>query len=226
MLRFFILILLILSVTGSLFAKELTKELTKELNRVVGLVGNEVVTSRDVKTFHIIESAVNEKKVELKSLTDVNQLGPLVSDYLLSSMVYKEALVFKGSELAETDFKKEELKVTQLLRDRPDIFNLWKGLAVSLEERNSMIKKKIIARNFLDLRAQANFASVSEVEAKNYYEQNRRKFGGADFSQVKENVVKFLSRRYSENRLKDWLSILQKKYGVRHLALDLAKQNN
>jgi hypothetical protein len=130
-----------------------------------------------------------------------------------------EADAVRAEAPAASDRQKLEQDVNRLIRGSEAAAGFWKKLEVTAEEKRHFIERKLRAKKLLQFRTQSSYVSVSDRDALNYYQQNKIKFGNSPFDKLKENIKSFLEQQNAEARLKDWLTILQKKYNVKHLGL-------
>lgn len=183
------------------------------ISRVSGTVGDVVVTSRDTKISHLIELAFKRKTFEPIDESSAG-FSAIVSETLLEWMLYLESQAIKSEDLAASEKAKLDQDLNKLIAESN---GYWKKLEVTPEEKRQFIERKLKAKKLLQFRTQSSYVTVTDRDALTYYQQNKIKFGTSPFEKLKENIKNFLEQQNAENRLKDWLTILQKKYNVKHL---------
>jgi len=186
------------------------------ISRVSGTLDDTVITSRDVKISHMVELAFKKKPFQKVNESSA-QFHNLVSEALLEWMVYLESEAIKSDEPSLTEKQKLEQDLNSLIRSSESAANFWKKLEVTGEEKRQFINRKIQSKKLLQFRTQSSLVTVTDRDALTYYQRNRSKFGNSPFEKLKENIKTFLEQQNAEARLKDWLTILQKKYNVKHL---------
>lgn len=186
----------------------------------VGLVRTQVITSREVQILNLLETALYEKnpkdKLVLLAL-DSKAFAKAVQDSLLEAVVSLEAQNFNLMQLAPDDVKTAERQAMRVLRDN----RVWKKLAPSPKELDSLLRRKLQAKKFVQFRAESSVLPVTDAEAQRYFEDNRLKFGDLPFENLKENIKSFLSKNQVDKRLKDWFDVLLSKYQVKNLISEM-----
>lgn len=208
--RFFIsfVIFWFSSAPGSLgLAKEL-------LLSTVGKVQGEVVTSRDVYISGWIERSLyaplGPTKKEGLPQFQSGGFKQLVQALLLESVVALEAKSFSAVSV-----EAEEVETaTRVLKRKLQTSSEMKRLEVELSEVKQSLQRKLIAKKFIRFKAESSVVSVTDAEAKTYFDENRLKFGDLPFENFKENIKVFLTREQVDRRLRDWFEVLQSKYRV------------
>jgi hypothetical protein len=188
----------------------------KLISKVAGSVADTIVTSRDVKISHMVELAFKRKgfdEVEESS----GKFSNVVSEALLEWMLFMEAQAIKTEEVENAEKLKLEQDLNSLIRGANEAGNYWKKLEVTAEEKRNFIDRKLKSKKLLQFRTQSSYVTVSDKDALSYYQQNKAKFGNSNFEKLKVNIKNYLEQQNAEVRLKEWLTILQKKYNVKHL---------
>lgn len=197
-------------------AKTESKTEGKLISKVSGSVADTIVTSRDVKISHMVELAFKRKgfdDIEESSAKFSN----VVSEALLEWMLFMEAQAIKSEDVENSEKLKLEQDLNSLIRGGNEAGNYWKKLEVTAEEKRNFIDRKLKSKKLLQFRTQSSYVTVSDKDALAYYQQNKAKFGNSNFEKLKVNIKNFLEQQNAETRLKEWLTILQKKYNVKHL---------
>ena len=89
-------------------------------------------------------------------------------------------------------------------------------LEVQPAETKKAIQRKLRAKKFIRFKADSSVVPVTNTEAREYFDNNRLKFGDLPFENFKENIKAYLSRQQVEQRLRDWFEVLQNKYKVKN----------
>lgn len=182
------------------------------LSKIVGIAGDQIVTSREVQIVNLLEKALGaDKELKLVSIEDAKFFSE-ITQVLLEIVVWNESLVFEMAQINEDEFKENSEKITKKTINNSD----WKRLQVSHTEFEKFLKRKIIAKKFIKIKSDSMKGFISDQEAKEYFEKNRLKFGQIAFSQFKENIKAFLTQQQLEERLTVWFEVIKKKYKVKN----------
>lgn len=206
----------------------------------VSQIGAQVLTSREVLISYMIdqwdlyasqdvEVGASSKgktsgKVKQKSEALTHQFDELpslgsaqfkkqIALVQLEQLVILEAENFAVGEVKSEEVRKRAALIQEGLKDVPD----WKKLAATQIEIESILSRKLRAKNFIQYKTESMGIQITETEMKEYYDQNRIKFGSLSYEKMKENIREYLSQQNVEVKMKDWVSILKKKYQVRNL---------
>ena len=183
------------------------------ISQVVGMAGDQVVTSREVQIVNLLEKALSNSSEDLKVINyDDSKFNLEITQVLLEIVVMNESLVFEMNQVKEEEFKESQQNVSKRLSSLAD----WKKLQVSNVELEKFLRRKMIAKRFIKIKSDSMKGLISDQEAKDYFEKNRLKFGQVPFSQFKENIKTFLAQQQLEERLTSWFEVIKKKYKVRN----------
>ena len=182
------------------------------ISQVVGVAGENVVTSREVQIVNLLEKA--QKGNEDLKLIDSEDMkfSNEISQVLIEIVVMSEANVFDLSPLKKEEFESESTRLQKKLAASSD----WKKLQVSSLEFEKFLRRKMVAKKFINLKSDSMKGIISDQEAKDYFEKNRLKFGQVPFAEFKENIKTFLSQQQLEERLTAWFEVIKKKYKVKN----------
>jgi hypothetical protein len=195
-----------------LFASEKT-ELGELVSVAVGQLKGRVVTSREVNISYFVESVLYGKKgLPPKSFLPVKsrRFSREVTAVLIEWVVYLESKGFEATKVAKGDEQAALKRFSQASKKNA----LWKKLGVTEQELKSLVSRKLQAKKFVRFKVDSSVVPITDDEVKEYFEQNRLKFGNLPFENFKENIRNFLSRQQVDRRLKDWFDVLQTKYKV------------
>lgn len=194
-------------------AKEtVAKTSPRVLTRVVGEVGEHVVTSREVRINEAIEQALSAtsrtsplKLTAGEAKAFVGEVGRVLDEW----MVYLEAQSLSAHVLSRSETSTAVKRVQEALAAQ----SAWRALEVSAEELAEMVERKLTAKDFERLKSDPQLAPVTDEDALAYYRKNRLKFGSLPFSSFKDNIKSYLVQQQTERR---WRDVLRRKYKVRN----------
>lgn len=186
------------------------------VTKAVGEVGEQVITSREVRINDAIDQALTQKKPVpegFRILTGQENAFPAeVSRVLDEWIIYLEAKSFSNALASRADVVKGVKAVQDLWGRHAD----WTELEVSPEEIRSTVERKLMAQQFENLKSDSSLVPVSDAEALAYYKKNRLRFGSLPFESFKENIKSLLIKQQTEKRLAEWREVLRRKYKVRN----------
>ena len=203
----------ILLAFGLLLSPRLSAQAVEPLSTTVGKVQNEVVTSRDVYISGWIESVLYPSASGQGSPLPQVKSGEfrrLTKALLLEAVVALEARSFSAVSLTPAELTKAETVLRKSLKSNSKM----KTLEVEFAEIKASLRRKLMSKKFIRFKAESSVVSVTDAEAKAYFEENRLKFGDLPFENFKENIKVFLTREQVDKRLRDWFEVLQSKYRV------------
>ena len=186
------------------------------ISRAVGEVGKQIVTSREVQINRVVDQIIQLPNITAEHVRVPPSQEPNfyqeVYAVLSEWALYLEAMSF--NEKADSNSKATDLnkKITELLKSHPQ----WRVLEVQNAELQKLLERKLIAKEFVRLKTDPTLVPVTDSDAEIYYKKNKLKFGNLPFENFRENIRAFLIRSQTEQRLKDWLEVLYRKYKVRN----------
>lgn len=184
-------------------------------NQSVGQMADQVLTLRGA----LLSLELNrwQSSDNGGAISSSKQITPQeVSAVLVEKVVALEAGTYDLTEVDNALVKKESDKFWGQLQSK----ELQKRFDYSREEVVAGIKEKIIYQRFIEFKGQSMRSIVTDAEAKSYFDKNRMKFGNVAFENYKPQVVSFLERQQSQERMRSWFEILKRKYQVRLLIKD------
>jgi hypothetical protein len=187
------------------------------ITKVVGEIGDQFVTSREVKINSAVEQALDQKPANgedgYKILTGTERTFPNdVTRVLDEWAVFFEARALGNASVQKADVAKAIGKVDERWAGH----QAWKDLEVSSDELKTLVERKLAAQDFQKLKADPALSPVSDDEALSYYKKNRLRFGSLPFSNFQENIKAFLVKTQVEKRLGEWHEVLRRKYKTRN----------
>lgn len=189
------------------------------VTRPAGAIDKVVITTREVTINSIIESILYSD-AETPALKLIHHGDPefpqAVTAALLELIVSLEADNFKvGSpNITETQTSLEKVK------SKVSAIPGWSELEVTDAELNLSIARKVKAKKFIRFKTESTQVSITDLEAKDYFEKNKSKFGNLPFSQFRDNIKSLLAKQQLDSRLREWFEVLKKKYAVRNLEIE------
>lgn len=175
----------------------------------VAQVGSHVLTSREVR----MNALVDQMLYGAPSQPASDAL--LVQSVITEWCVYLEAESFSVSTVSEADVESKYRQVQKTLQGQPK----WRELGGTEQELHQMVRRKLVAKSFMDFKTSSSRVPVSDEEALAYYQKNKAKFGDLPFESFKDSIVNYLVQSHLESRMREWLELLHSKYNVRHLTL-------
>lgn len=182
------------------------------LTRTVAQVGNHVITSREVQIVGVLEDLLYEPE-EAKSAQnlDFNLTPSRVSALILEWMLFFEAESFSVGNPSEELLGQQAKKVEQRLGANTK----WLKLEVSKAELETVLKRKATAKNIMKVKTEFSGISVTDADAQEFFDKNKAKFGNVTFQTFKDNIKSYLLQQAMQERMKDWIEVLKRKYRVR-----------
>lgn len=187
------------------------------INRAVAQVGTQVITARQVWVSNIYDrwkvagSGALSPQPDWKPPIKSDSFRQALNSLILEIMVIQEAESFSIAKVEADEVDKKQNTFSKAVQS----FSGWTTLEVSDSELKKMVERKMRSQNFLNFKTESANLIVTDQEAQSYFEKNRLKFGNLPFSQFQESIKDVLRKQVVENRLKDWLDILRRKYRVR-----------
>jgi hypothetical protein len=182
----------------------------------VGQVQDQIVTSREVYMHFFIENALFSKAEKLKALSapaiESKAFSQEVNNILLEKVVFIEAQNFSVSQVSPAEVNEAVKTVETRLKTKPE----WTTLKASQAEMKTLVLQMLQSKKFIQFKSDSSAVPVTDLEAQQYYDSNKQRFGALPFSNFKDNIKAFLTRSQSDKRLKEWFEVLQTKYKVRN----------
>lgn len=181
------------------------------VSQTVGQADDVVITSREVVLVGMVDNALSGTK---KNSPEAGDKGfkEVVNAVLLDVIVAKEADSFNVVEIADSSVLSGQGAVEKMYKNSSQ----WKKLEPTPEEIKMLVARKIKAREFLTFKTNSLRPTISDQEARVYFERNRSKFSGHSFETFQDNIKVMLTQQQLENRLKSWFEVIRRKYKVRN----------
>ena len=174
--------------------------------KIVGTSAGQVLTSRDIEIDRVIEAVLFSKPLpEIETHTD---------QMLLEHAIDKEAQIFALSRISRKEVISELKKFQAQLSLKKDLSSLWKSLEVSKSELVSLIRRKLRAKKFIRFKQQSSLIPITDEEALNHYQENKRDYNNASFSEVSDRIKTTLSRKRAKDRMDQWHLDLKNKHNI------------
>jgi hypothetical protein len=184
-------------------------------SEVVAQVGKEVVTSRRVQADILLEKfwKSSEKSYHVPQIHS-DAFQEELDRFLIGRIVYLESKSLSHVQVEPSEIQKKKKSVLAAIKSSTAATNEWSKLKLSDEELTELVHQKLAAQKFVEFKSKSSLVPVTEAEAFNFYQNNKKKFEGKEYKQIKENIKKELAKEQAEQRLSDWYDILRKKYEV------------
>lgn len=194
------------------------------ITQSAGIVGAEVITSREVQIAAVINKILNEPNPSKSSgLYETQVKDPkfaeLTTTYLLERAAVLEGESFSVGQVKDTELKEAVNQVEKVVNGK----SYWQGLEVDTATVKKIILIKLISRNFIKIKSESMSGIVTDAEAQTYFERNRLKFGSSTLDSFKENIKVYLAQQQKEEKLRSWFELLKKKYKIRNLLIESMK---
>ncbi|MCC6278554.1 MAG: hypothetical protein IT289_11630 [Oligoflexia bacterium] len=184
--------------------------------KLVGIVGGQAISSRDVEVSQMIDRALFAsgpiQSPGLGSADFTTSLNKLI----IECMVDLEARDFGVARVTDSEI----LQSVQIVKSRlltGAAKAKWNSFGVGETQLKELVGRKLRANRFIKYKTNSSFVQVTDDDAERYFEKNRIKFGSLEFEKFKASIKKYLANKNAEDRLRDWFEILKKKHKVRNL---------
>ena len=186
-------------------------------NGVVGSVGSEVVTKRQVILNQAIESIVFSKtKRVLKPAQLQKNLIESTESVLIEKAVEKEAKAFNVESVKKAEVEAKTKVFVSALRRQKGLLTF----EFTANEVKAIVKGKLASKAFIKFKRETTVVLVDDNEARRYFEANRSRFGRLPFERFSDNIKKYLQQKKSGERFQSWFDILRRKYKIRNIVAE------
>lgn len=187
------------------------------VSETVGQVGDYVLTSREVQISTVIDNILYPPKDKkgnglAETAPGSKEFRSHVTAVLLETVVSMEADSFNVGVVSEGELSEALSKVDKAVVGK----TYWSQLQPTATEVKKFTNRKLAAKSFIKFKTGSMAGIVSDLDAFEYYEKNRVKFGSTSFKSIKENIKSFLAQQQLEDRLRAWFELLKRKYKVRN----------
>lgn len=184
----------------------------------VGIVNKEVMTSREVYARFLMDIALSDPSQLQKSsfrlpAVESPRFGDLLSQNLTEWMVFFESLGFSSMQVSNAQVVSQYDKAERVLSS----FAIWLSLKIEPSEAKELLKRYLQANKFIQYRVSSAQIPIADEEALRFYQENQSQYGAIPFADSEASIRSVLVQKQKEKRLKDWVSMLQSKYGMRNL---------
>lgn len=182
------------------------------LSRTVGSVDGDNFTSREAALSGLMDRLLAGGKDAGGPTPPESAAGAREqSGLLLEEAVAREADSLNVSAVAETDVVALMQKTEKHMAGRPE----WRAFQFTAAEIRRIAGRKLAAKSLIKIKSDSMRGTVSNLEARNYFEKNRVKFGTLPFESFRDNIRSFLAQQQLEEKLRSWFEIIRRKYKVR-----------
>ncbi len=189
----------------------------------VGQVKDHVLTSREVQLHSYLVNALAEAKSSSRRQTappvdvDSKAFGDQATATLMDKAIAMEAKNFQAVPLERKELAVAFERFYRSFKANEEM----RRNQYSEREFREMLQTVLQARKFISFKAESSTVPITDVEARNYFEQNRGRFGQLPYENFQETIKGFLAKSHVESRLRDWFEGLQNKYQVRNFLSDI-----
>ncbi|MEK2690651.1 hypothetical protein AAAA73_16285 [Bdellovibrio sp. GT3] len=187
------------------------------VSETVGQVGDYVITSREVQITTVIDHILFPPKD--KKSTALMETGPESKEFrnhvtavLLEAVVAMEAATFNVGTASVAELDEAIVKVERTASGK----TYWNQLQPTAAEVKRFTDRKLVAKSFMKFKTGSMAGIVSNVDAYEYYQKNRSKFGSTPFAEIRDSIKTFLGQQQLEERLRAWFELMKRKYKVRN----------
>lgn len=185
--------------------------------KLVASMTDLVITDRDVHANYILDKALFGEGKDVQLRYGSSEFYGALNRLVIEWMVYREAISFGVGEVSPEDLTAAENQVQSFLKKNEPASLKISQLDYSKKDLAQMIERKLKANRFIKYKNNSSVVAVTDEEAREYFSANRLRFGSSEFSELKGSIKSFLSKKNSEDRLRDWFDLLKKKHKVRNL---------
>lgn len=194
------------------------------ITQSVGIVGADVITSREVQMAAVIdkilgETAANKSKTLYELQVKDAKFAEVTTTYLLERAAVMESESFSVGQSKDSESKEALDQVEKMTSGKA----YWQSLEPDALTVKKIIFTKLISRNFIKIKSESMAGIVTDNEAQTYFERNRLKFGTSTFDTFKANIKVFLAQQQKEEKLRSWFELLKRKYKIRNLLIESMK---
>jgi hypothetical protein len=184
-------------------------------SEVVAQVGKEVVTSRKIQADSVLENFWKSSDSKYQPLrVHTSAFQEELDRFLIERVVYLESKSLSLVQVENSEVQKQKRSFLNAIKKSESASREWDKLKLSDEETTELVHQKLAAQKFVEFKSRSSLVPVTEAEAFNFYQNNKKKFPGKEYKQIKESIKKDLAREQAQQRLSDWYDILRKKYEV------------
>ncbi len=189
----------------------------KPVMKLAAEVDQKILTSRDVEAHYIVTKLMQGATPVLPLSYDTDDFRLSLDQLVVESMVYSEASSFGIAKVPDEEIESAYKTTKQKINDSPTIKNRWQWLDFSDVQLREKITVRLRSSRLIKYKTESSDSQVGDQEAKEYYEKNRLKFGTMTFENFKPTIKKYIARKNSEERLREWFDVLKKKHRVKNL---------
>jgi len=185
----------------------------------VAMVGQQILTSREVRAMILLDAALNDRTLNKRTGSPGFEtlLGRVsaedVNGEIIELILSQEAEVFAFNQLAPGELALKLEKIKKIIKVQED----WQRLELSENEISRLLRRKLLAKGYLNFKTTTMTSQVSDSEALAYFEKNKVKFVGLPFDQMKSNIKNFLTQQQLQERLNSYFEAMKRKYKVRNI---------
>ncbi len=187
------------------------------VSAVVGTVGDLVVTTRDIQLEGLVDAFISGGSKNQLSLSffEVGETAQQKEFYrsLIERAISIESQTFSVSQLNPEESKKIEKAVLDSMQNS-ETQKKWSSLSAGISEIREVIERKQRTKKLIEFKISSTRLPVSEADALRYFQSNKARFGDAPFAQFRDQIKTLISKQLSDERMKEWVQVLARKYKI------------
>lgn len=199
-----------------LFSQQVFAE-KKLVLKLVAKVDQKIMTSRDVEAHYIVERLTQGQVPKLPLTVSSDDFKLATDQLIIETMVFSEAQNFSIAKVDVEEVDVAYKKIKQKISDSETLKNYWQGLSYTDVQLKDFVERHSRVAKLIKYKTESSFSQVTDDEARQYYNKNRLRFGTSGFDTFKPSIKKFIAKKNSEERLREWFDVLKRKYKVRNL---------
>lgn len=185
--------------------------------KLVAKVDQKLMSSRDVEAHYIVERLSQGMPTQLPLSVNSDEFKIATDQLVIETMVFEEAKNFSIAKVTPEEIDKSFKTIKEKIVTTKNVKARWDTLNYNDSQLRDFVERHLRVEKLIKYKTDASFSQVSDEEAQEYYNKNRLRFGTMSFESFKPNIKKFMAKRNSEERLRDWFDVLKRKYKVRNL---------
>lgn len=186
--RWWLWLLITVSAFTVVTSISLAKE-TKDTKGIVAVVNGEEITRADFDREMAIVQRQLLRMGKQQSALNLSEIKKEVLESLINKQLLYQESMKQDITISEAELNEQMLKVKKRFPDENTFKELLKKENLSLDDLRSQIKRDLILQRFIDTQF-AKEITVSDKEAKAYYEGNQRMFKNPEQVQASHILIK------------------------------------
>jgi hypothetical protein len=186
------------------------------LSVTVGRVNNHIVTSREVLLHNFVGRVAEhlDSGKPLATATKSSEFQKQASETMMDLAISSEAEALQAIVLSPKEIAETVAAVDRALKTNEQL----RGYGFSDKEIRTSVVSKLESQKFMAFKTDSSAIPVSDTEVRAYYDKNRDRFGDMPFENFRETIRNYLIKTQVENRVREWLDLLQTKYRIKNFS--------